>query len=168
MSACPPCVSCVAWTTLHTRVCLARARRYDITRDGARVVVWCTDSVPFPNMYVVDIMSQNKISVYCHEGLVRQVRRPCRVPGAHAHSSFDRAASRAVATALRGCVAQRLSRCASGVMLTLCLPTVTQAMFTPNGDRIISCGSDSKLQVGPAAAASQSRVPFRARPRTVA
>lgn len=51
----------------------AKNLRYDVTRDGGRVVVWCTDSVPFPNLVVVDIMSQNKISVYCHEGLVRQV-----------------------------------------------------------------------------------------------
>lgn len=67
-----------------------------MTRDGARVVVWCTDSVPFPNLVVVDVMSQNKISVYCHEGLVRQ------------------------------------------------------AVFTPNGDRIVSSGNDNKLQVGAA------------------
>ncbi len=51
----------------------AKNLRYDVTRDGGRVVVWCTDSVPFPNLVVVDVMSQNKISVYCHEGLVRQV-----------------------------------------------------------------------------------------------
>ncbi|GFR45654.1 hypothetical protein Agub_g7065 [Astrephomene gubernaculifera] len=71
----------------------AKNLKYDITRDGARVVVWCTDSVPFPNLVVVDVMSQNKISVYCHEGLVRQ------------------------------------------------------AVFTPNGDRIISSGNDNKVQV---------------------
>ncbi|PNW77392.1 hypothetical protein CHLRE_10g434600v5 [Chlamydomonas reinhardtii] len=71
----------------------AKNLRYDVTRDGARVVVWCTDSVPFPNLVVVDVMSQNKISVYCHEGLVRQ------------------------------------------------------AVFTPNGDRIVSSGNDNKLQV---------------------
>ncbi|KAG2498331.1 hypothetical protein HYH03_003591 [Edaphochlamys debaryana] len=71
----------------------AKNLKYDITRDGARVVVWCTDSVPFPNLVVVDIMSQNKISVYCHEGLARH------------------------------------------------------AIFTPNGDRIISSGNDNKIQV---------------------
>ncbi|GIL71256.1 hypothetical protein Vretifemale_1855, partial [Volvox reticuliferus] len=71
----------------------AKNLKYDVTRDGARVVVWCTDSVPFPNLVVVDVMSQNKISVYCHEGLVRQ------------------------------------------------------AVFTPNGDRIISTGNDNRLQV---------------------
>ncbi|KXZ51579.1 hypothetical protein GPECTOR_12g542 [Gonium pectorale] len=61
----------------------AKNLRYDVTRDGARVVVWCTDSVPFPNLVVLDIMSQNKIS----------------------------------------------------------------AVFTPNGDRIISSGNDNRLQV---------------------
>ncbi|PNH06420.1 WD repeat domain-containing protein [Tetrabaena socialis] len=71
----------------------AKNLKYDVTRDGGRVVVWCTDSVPFPNLVVVDIMSQNKISVYCHEGLVRQ------------------------------------------------------AVFTPDGGRIISSGSDNRVQV---------------------
>lgn len=50
----------------------AKNLRYDISRDGARVVVWCTDSVPFPNLVVLDVMTQNKLSVYCHDGLVRQ------------------------------------------------------------------------------------------------
>ena len=36
------------------------------------MVVWCTDSVPFPNLVYVDCMSQTRTSVYCHDGLVRQ------------------------------------------------------------------------------------------------
>ena len=37
---------------------LAKNLKYDVSRDGGRVVAWCTDSVPFPNLVVLDIMSQ--------------------------------------------------------------------------------------------------------------
>lgn len=50
----------------------AKNVRYDLSRDGCRAAVWCTDSVPFPNLVVVDLRLQSRISVYCHEGLVRQ------------------------------------------------------------------------------------------------
>ncbi|KAG1680624.1 hypothetical protein FOA52_015073 [Chlamydomonas sp. UWO 241] len=45
--------------------------RYHISKDGTQVLVWCTDSVPFPNLVFVDALNDAKNSVFCHDGLVR-------------------------------------------------------------------------------------------------
>jgi len=44
---------------------------YHISKDHIQVLVWCLDSVPFPNLVFIDPLSGNRNSVYCHDGLIR-------------------------------------------------------------------------------------------------
>ena len=40
-------------------------------RVRVQVIVWCMDSVPFPNLVFINPLSGDRNSVYCHDGLIR-------------------------------------------------------------------------------------------------
>eukprot|EP00983_Pelagomonas_calceolata_P114946 1160142-Pelagomonas_calceolata.AAC.11 len=47
------------------------SKKVVIVLGAAQVLVWCMDSVPFPNLVFIDPLSGNRNSVYCHDGLIR-------------------------------------------------------------------------------------------------
>uniref|UniRef100_A0A7S3R5P2 Ion transport domain-containing protein n=1 Tax=Dunaliella tertiolecta TaxID=3047 RepID=A0A7S3R5P2_DUNTE len=56
---------------------------YHISKEQIQVLVWCKDSVPFPNLVFVDPLSGNRACVHCHGGAVM-------------HATFMKQASRIV------------------------------------------------------------------------
>jgi len=108
---------------------------YHISRDHIQVLVWCMDSVPFPNLVFIDPLSGNRNSVYCHDGLIRS-------------AMFTKNATKIVSCGSEGKIIVWNAETLEIEMELLGHEgSVLSVSVNEEGSRIISCGEDATVRV---------------------
>mmetsp|Transcript_14469 Transcript_14469/g.31389 ORF Transcript_14469/g.31389 Transcript_14469/m.31389 type:complete len:1906 (-) Transcript_14469:1211-6928(-) len=113
----------------------AKNLRYHISKDGTQVLVWCTDSVPFPNLIFVDALNNAKNSVYCHEGFVR-------------HAVFAKDAAKIISCGSDGKIVMwDTVTLEPQITLTGHVDSVLCCGINDEGTRIVSSGEDCTIRI---------------------